>query len=190
MKERVALTKAHRLLTPRPLCLLTTRYRDQINVATLGWVSPVSLDPPLVLLPIHPSRFSHDLLMRGEECVLNIPGRPLAEQTMRCGAISGREANKLADIGLTPVDSQRVAVPSIEQCLAHLECAVVDAFKPGDHTLFVAQVIDAWADKDAFHERWLGQHEEVSPLYHVGGRALCLLSEPFDVVPSSAGDRS
>jgi flavin reductase (DIM6/NTAB) family NADH-FMN oxidoreductase RutF len=39
----------------------------------------VSLEPPLVAMAIHPSCYSHDLLRRGGEAVLNIPPRPLAE---------------------------------------------------------------------------------------------------------------
>jgi len=188
MKERVDLAKAHRLLSPRPLCLLTTRYRDQVNVATLGWVGPVSLDPPLVIIPIHPSRYSHDLLMRAEECVLNIPGRPLAEQTIRCGADSGRDADKLVLTGLTAVDSQAVEVPSIDECLANIECAVIDAYKPGDHTLFVAQIIDACVETEAFREQWLLTHEEVSPLFHIGGLKMALLEKPWTVSPDPAGE--
>ncbi len=179
MKREVALDQAHRLLAGRPTCLLTTRYKGQINVMTVAWVSPVSLGPPLVALAIHPARYTHDLLLRSEELVLNVPGRALAEQVWAIGSVSGRDADKLESTGLTLESGRRVEVPWIDQCLAHLECAVVERFTPGDHTLFVAEVLGAWVEEEAFDEYWLApeENEELSPLIHLGGKRFALLGK-------------
>lgn len=183
MKREVALDQAHRLLAGRPTCLLTTRYKGQINVMTIAWASPVSLGPPLVVLAIHPARYSHDMLLRSEELVLNIPGRPLAEQVVQIGSVSGRDEDKLILTGLTLESGRRVEVPWIEECLAHLECAVVDHLAPGDHTLFVVEVVGAWVEEEAFDERWLvpEENEELSPLIHLGGRQFGLFGKQFHV---------
>lgn len=189
MKERIKLHKAHRLLTPGPLCLLTTRYRGQVNVMTIAWVCPISLEPPLVMMALHPSRLTHDLLRLSEECVLSIPGRPLAEQAVRCGTISGQDADKTKLTGLTLDSGQRVEAPWIHECLAHLECVVVSVLQPGDHTLFIAEIVDAWAEKEAFQDMWLLQDKEVSPLYHLGGNTMCLPGAPLEVTVRADGDQ-
>ena len=179
MKKEVPLSQVHRLLAPRPVCLLTTRYKGQVNVMTIAWVCPVSLEPPLVVMAVHPSCYTHDMLRRSEECVLNIPGRPLVEQVLRCGTASGQDLDKIASLGLTLESGHRLEVPWIGECLAHLECAVVDLVAPGDHTVFVAEVLGGWAEEEAFDTVWLAPEdgEELLPLHHLGGRQFCLMGE-------------
>jgi len=146
---------------------------------TLAWSCPVSLEPPLVALAIHPSRYTHDMLKRSEECVLNIPGRALVEQTLKCGGVSGQDEDKIALTGLTLESGQRVEVPWIAECLAHLEGAVVELFMPGDHTLFIISLVGAWVEEPAFEETWVvpPEDEELLPLHHLGGRWFGLLGK-------------
>jgi hypothetical protein len=40
MKSEVPLNQVHRLLSPAPACLLTTRYRGRANVMALAWLAP------------------------------------------------------------------------------------------------------------------------------------------------------
>jgi flavin reductase (DIM6/NTAB) family NADH-FMN oxidoreductase RutF len=171
VKVEVPLQTAHRLLAGRPVCLLTTRYRGQNNVMTLSWSCPVSLEPPLLALVVHPSRYTHGLLERAQECVLNIPARPMGEQIKDWGTRSGADLDKLDASSLDMSEGRRVGALWIDACLAHLECAVVDRFSPGDHSIFVAQVVGAWAEEDAFAGTWSvqSQVEDLLPLAHLGG---------------------
>ncbi len=177
VKREVPLQIAHRLLAGRPTCLLTTRYRGQDNVMTLSWTCPISLEPPLIVLAIHPSRYTHDLLERAQECVLNIPARPLAEHIEQFGTRSGADMNKLEASELDVEAGRRVDALWIAACLAHIECAVVDRMTPGDHSLFVVQVVGAWAEDEAFAGGWHveGQPEDLLPLTHLGGAVFGLL---------------
>ncbi|HUT15668.1 MAG TPA: flavin reductase family protein [Anaerolineae bacterium] len=182
MKREVSLGRAHRLLASRPACLLTTRYKGQVNVMTLVWTCPISMEPPLVAMAIHPSRYSCDMLKRSEECVLNIPGRPLAEQVLKCGSLSGEDVDKIQLTGLTPESGHRVDSPWIDECLAHLECVVLDILTPGDHVLFITEIVGAWAEEEAFCESWLvpQDNEALLPLHHLGGKSFCLMGKTIE----------
>ena len=178
MKREVPLRWAHRLLAGQPICLSTTRYKGQVNVMTVGWLTPIGLEPPLIAIAIHPSCYTHDMLQRSGELVLNVPGRPLAEAVLKCGTVSGADRDKLEETGLTAESAQRVEVPWLDECLAHLECAVVDVIKPGDHSLFVVQVVGAWVEEEAFQDTWrLSEgNEELLPLHHLGGESFALMT--------------
>lgn len=177
-KQEVALQHAHRLTAGRPACLLTVRYKGQVNVMALGWVTPLSAQPPLLGLAIHPACYTHDMLLKSQECTLNIPGRALAEQVAKCGSVSGQQEDKIRLTGLHLDTSRRNEAPWISECLAHIECALVDTLAPGDHTLFIAEVIGAWAEDAAFKDGlWLlPEDEELRPLMHLGGAAFSLLN--------------
>jgi flavin reductase (DIM6/NTAB) family NADH-FMN oxidoreductase RutF len=183
MKEEVPLYRAHRLLTSGPICLMTTRYKGEVNASLVPWCCPVSLDPLLLAVALHPSRYVHDMLPRSEECVLNIPGRPLAEQALACGDREGADEERLRTLGLILESGQRVEVPWIDECLAHIECQLVDVLTPGDHSLYIWEVVGAWAETDAFRDYWLQpqEAEEMLPLHYLGGRQFCLMGPVIDL---------
>jgi len=178
VKAEIPLHQAHRLLAPRPVCLLTVRYKGRDNVMTVAWVVPISLEPPMVLMAIHPSRYSHDMLRRSEECVLNIPGRALLDRVVGVGSVSGEDVDKFGTYRLEAERGRRVEAPWVVDCLAHIECTVTTMLSPGDHSIFMAQVVGAWAEEEAFRDTWRTDvDEELKPMYHLGGRAFCLMGE-------------
>ncbi len=180
-KKELPLLGCLRLLEPGPIVLVTAQFRGQANILTAAWVTPASHRPPLVAVAISPTTYTHYLISKSQEFVLNLPGRPLAEQVLQCGRLSGRDVDKFAKLGLTAIDGRRVTVPWVEQCLAHMECGLVQIHEAGDHSLFLGEVIGAWADEEAFNERWLLPNEELTPLQHLGGRTFALLGGQFEV---------
>ena len=143
---------------------------------------PISHRPPLVGVSIAPQRFTHDLIRRSGQFALNIPGRALLEKVELCGTLSGHNVDdKFAAAGLTPVDALEIDAPLIEECLGHLECALVEAISLGDHTLFVGEVVAAQAEGEAFDGTWLLEEEEAKPLHHLGGKVYALLEERIEV---------
>ncbi len=177
MKREVPLQQAHRILAARPVCLVTTMVKGQVDVMSLAWHCPVSLDPPLVAVAIQPSSYTNELLKQHEECVLNIPGRPMLEAVLVCGRLSGRSEDKVVKLKLALSSGHAVDVPWVESCLAHLECVVVDRLQPGDHVLYILQVVGAWAEDEAFAQTWNApaSAEELAPLLHLGGAVFAML---------------
>lgn len=168
-KKDIDLARAYRLLEPGPVVLVTAQYRGKKNVMTAAWVTPISTDPPEVALAVFPGRYTHDLIVKGGELALNIPARPLVEKVHRAGSISGEAADKFLTVGLTPYEGKKVAAPLIAECIAHLECGVLQTLRTGDHTLFIAEVVWASAEESAFDgEYWTLADESVTPLNHFG----------------------
>lgn len=188
MKKPVPLSRAHRLLAPRPVALVTVHLRGRDNVMPAAWVCPVSLEPPLVIVAIHPARYTHDMLKRSEEFVLNIPGRGLLDQVIACGAVSGQDTDKFSIYGLNTQNGQHVEAPWITECLAHIECALVTLLEPGDHTIFIAQIVGAWAEEEAFDEVWRVDDvdEELLPLHHLGNGFFVLLGKKLHQEPAKS----
>jgi flavin reductase (DIM6/NTAB) family NADH-FMN oxidoreductase RutF len=42
--------------------VLTTAFEGRINGMIASWVSQISYDPPLIMVAVHPNRFSHGLI--------------------------------------------------------------------------------------------------------------------------------
>jgi len=138
------------LLLPRPVVLVTCLDEDKNpNIITIAWATPVSHQPLIVAIAISPKRYSHDLISRNREFVVNLPGIDLAEGSNWCGRKSGRKYDKVTETGWTVEKGISIETPHIGECYAFLECKVNQQIISGDHTTFFGTVVDAYAAKDS-----------------------------------------
>jgi flavin reductase (DIM6/NTAB) family NADH-FMN oxidoreductase RutF len=121
---------------------------DEVNIITVGMYMPISSRPPLVCIGIAPQRYSHQLIEKTGEFVVNSPSISLEKEMHYCGVNSARRVNKWKETGLTAIPSLKVKTPRIEECFGHLECKVIESHIMGDHTLFVGEVIATSADEE------------------------------------------
>ncbi|HUS16955.1 MAG TPA: flavin reductase family protein [Chloroflexia bacterium] len=183
MKRPVPAHFIHRVLAPGPVVLITATVRGHADVSTVSWAMPLSGDPPLVAIAVEPVRHLHELISRSDEFTINVPHMGLLREVQHCGTVSGGDHDKFAETGLHAMSARQVESPWVDECVAHLECGVVGRSEQGDHTLFVAEVLAAWADEEAFDERWRPEHELGRLLHHLGGR---LYSPGAEVVDAGA----
>jgi flavin reductase (DIM6/NTAB) family NADH-FMN oxidoreductase RutF len=170
-----------RLLQHSPVCLLTVQARGKSDIVPVAWLTPLSLYPPLVGVAISPKRYSHDLIKRAGEFALNIANAEMARQVEICGGASGEDTDKFVKAGLHAAEPKRIGAPLLDECFAALECGLVEVFAPGDHTLYVAQVVTAWADPVAFDTFWKPDTPEGQTLQHFGGKYYGVVKEKFVV---------
>jgi len=131
-----------------PIVCITSAFEEKKNIMTSAWCSPASFYPPIVTCFIGVTRFSHDLIMKSREFVMNIMAADQGEAAVYCGNHSGRDVNKIDAYGLRFTKAQVVAPPLIVGCAAHIECRVLSYHLIGDHTLFVGETVAYDEDPD------------------------------------------
>jgi flavin reductase (DIM6/NTAB) family NADH-FMN oxidoreductase RutF len=142
----LALSKAYQLLEPGPVVLLTTARKGRANVMTMSWHMMVEFEPPLVACAVSSANYSFAALRATGECVIGVPARKLAAKVVKVGNSSGRDLDKFAAFGLTPLPAESVAPPLIAECFANLECKVSDRRLVNRYNLFILEVLKAWVD--------------------------------------------
>ena len=165
------------IMLPRPVTLVTSvDEAGKPDIITIGWSSPVSHKPLIVAVAISPKRYSHSLIDKSREFVVNFPDISMAEGSNWCGRKSGRKYDKFAETKWTIEPSENVKAPRIAECYAHLECKVVQQVVTGDHTTFFGEVIGAYAAKDAIKDVTHGgppahyfDPKVIKTLQHLGG---------------------
>lgn len=178
MVKKDAMAYFSRITAPHPTALITTISKDgKPNIIAVAWIIPTSIKPPLLAISIGKTRYSHKLLEETGEFVVNIPTKELLGKVEYCGSTSGRDVDKFEEAGLTPKPAKKVKPPIIEECVAHIECKVVNRFSTGDHTLFIGEVLAAYAEGELFNGKW--QVERAKLLQHIGGDTYTLPSKPF-----------
>ncbi len=167
-KDTRAGRDALRLIGSGPVVLLTTMFRDQHNVMTAGWLLPLSLDPVLIGVAVQPSRLSHEFMTKSEQFAISVPTMDSLVAIHGCGTASGRDGDKFEQFRLTPEDPHEIEAPLVGECVAHIECGVINRMRLGDHDLFVGSVLHVSAEAGAFGETWLPE-EGVQIVHHLGG---------------------
>ena len=97
-------------------------------------------------ISLRPERLSHGSISRTGEFVINLTTRSLARATDWCGVRSGRDHDKFAEMGLTPVAARVVQAPAIAEAPVSIECRVREVLHLGSHDMFVADVVNVLVD--------------------------------------------
>ncbi len=118
--------------------VLTSFYKEEINGMIASWVSQVSYDPPLIMVAVHPHRYSHNLIAKSGCFALHVPA---AGQSNLLSRFKGPDPkNKFSSIQW---QRGRTGCPVLKECLAYFECRVTAEYTPGNHTLFLGEVLEA-----------------------------------------------
>ncbi|MFZ7111489.1 MAG: flavin reductase family protein [Desulfatiglandales bacterium] len=135
MKETILKNMAHMTYG---IYVLTTRFENTINGMIASWVSQVSYDPPQCIVAIHPNRYSHELLMKSGHFALHILAR---EQKDLLARFKGPDAG--AKFGSIAWKDGVTGCPILADCIGCMECRITQSLAPGNHTLFVGDVVNA-----------------------------------------------
>ena len=90
--------------------------------------------------------------------MIAVPARKLAAKVVKVGNSSGRDLDKFAAFGLTPLAAERVAPPLVKECFANLECKVVDRRLVNRYNLFILEVLKAWTDTAQKNPKTIHHH--------------------------------
>jgi flavin reductase (DIM6/NTAB) family NADH-FMN oxidoreductase RutF len=169
-KREWPLKQVNRLIQTGPVVLVTTAHGGRANIMPMSWHTMLEFDPPLVGCVISREHFTHELLERSRECVLNLPTASLAREVVRCGNVSGRKTDKWAMCGWTPEPATVVSAPMIAVCYANLECRVRDDSWATKYDFIVLEVVRAWVEPGIELPKTL--HHLHGPEFLVPGRRL------------------
>lgn len=128
------------LVVPRPIAMITTvDPAGGLNVAPFSYYMPVSGEPPLIAVTIGTTREAtaepKDTWLNVQasgEFVVNMTTVELAEHIETVAREYPADVDEAALAGWDVVPSQVVAVPSLAQSPAHLECRVREVISRGD----------------------------------------------------------
>ena len=157
------------ILAPLPPALISSGSVESPNVMTAAWTGIICSDPVLTYVSIRPSRYSHEIISKNKEFVINVPNLPLAKATDFCGVKSGRDINKFEACNLTAIPCSKINAPQIEEAPISLECEVIDIKKYGTHDMFLAKVLAVNVDDKYLNEKGALSLEKAGLLAYAHG---------------------
>jgi flavin reductase (DIM6/NTAB) family NADH-FMN oxidoreductase RutF len=165
--EKMQISKAFTLLEPGPVVFITTNDGEKNNSMTISWTMVMDFTP-IFAITTGPWNYSYTALTKSRECVIAIPTVDLIDQVVGVGTCSGADTDKFEKFGLTSVQGEYVRPPLIKECLANIECKVLDIVKK--HNIVVLEGVAAYFDSSRKEKRTL--HAVGDGTFVVDGRKL------------------
>ena len=107
--------------------LLTTKRGEEVNTMTIGW-GTIGIDwsRPIFIAYVRESRYTKQLLEDNGEFTVNVPMGEVDKKILGvCGTRSGRDMNKIEELGLHLEEPISISVPGIKELPLTLECKVL-----------------------------------------------------------------
>ena len=136
-------SNVRRFLEPGPIVLVSSAWRGEQNIMTMGWHTVMEFTPSLVGCVIAAGNHSFALVRRSRECVINVPTVALTDAAVGIGNCSGAEVNKFEKFGLTAAPAHSVKAPLIAECYASFECKLKDDTLVDRYNFFIFEVVKA-----------------------------------------------
>jgi len=118
--------------------VLTAAHEGKINGMIASWVSQVSYEPPLLMVAVHPNRYSHHLIQEGRAFAIHVLSR---DQKPFLARFKGPDP--LFKFSALEWTRGKTGSPILKDCLVYLDCRLVHSLAPGNHTLFLGEIVDA-----------------------------------------------
>jgi flavin reductase (DIM6/NTAB) family NADH-FMN oxidoreductase RutF len=125
--------------------VITTAHDGWLHGMTANAITSVSLDPLLLLICVDHTAHAHEQVIKSGKFAVNILTEEQEELSRLFAATAEPEQGSLRGAAY---HFGMHGAPLLDQSLAYLECEVVDRCEGGDHTIFIAAVLDG----DLLHE--------------------------------------
>ncbi|MGW8271543.1 MAG: flavin reductase family protein [Burkholderiales bacterium] len=150
--KKLRIGKAFTLIEPGPVVFVSTHDGQHDNLMTISWTMVMDFTPRFAITT-GPWNFSYAALRKSRECVIAIPTVDLVDQVVGVGTCSGADTDKFAKFGLSPIKARHVRAPLVRECLANIECRVVDIVTK--HDIVVLEGLAAYVDASRKENRTL-----------------------------------
>lgn len=145
--------KPGNMLNPVPAVMVSVTDKEgKSNIITVAWAGTVCTNPPMVSISVRPSRYSYQILEETGEFVINLTNESLVKACDYCGVVSGRDVDKFAKTGLTPIPMEHVHTMGIDESPVNMECKITEKRELGSHTMFIAEIVGVTVDDQYMDE--------------------------------------
>ena len=122
------------------VALLIVDAGTAVNAMTISFFSEGAHHPATVWVSVSPTTYTHELITQAGRFSLVVLHEAQWQIAMTCGTVSGRERDKGSALDLY---RSPAAFPFLAGALASTACRVRQTMPLGEHTLFVADILEA-----------------------------------------------
>jgi flavin reductase (DIM6/NTAB) family NADH-FMN oxidoreductase RutF len=123
------------------LYLLSVKHKERLNASTVSWLSQASFRPPLVMVGVKADTLTHKMVEESGRFAINLLALDQTAMAQAFFKPVEQDGNQLSGYVFEP--SPVSGAPIFVDAPAWFECQVLDIVKNGDHSVVVAEVVEA-----------------------------------------------
>ena len=155
------------LIYPLPVwCVGSYDSQGIPNLATVAWGGICCSKPPCVTISLRKATYTYGNILERGAYTVNVPAARYAAEADYFGTASGRDVNKFQESGLTPIRSELVDAPYVDEFPVVLECKVIHTYEIGLHTQFIGEILDVKVDPEVIGEDGKPDIKKVDPMIY------------------------
>lgn len=156
---------AKTLVFPTPVWIVGTYDKEgKPNIMAVAWGGICCSRPPCVAVSLRKATYSYSSIVDRKAFTVSVPSEEHAVQADYVGIASGKDVDKFAATGLTPVRSDLVDAPYVGEFPMVLECRLLHTIDIGLHTQFIGEILDVKVEESVLGEKGMPDIEKVRPL--------------------------
>jgi len=156
---------AKTLAFPTPVWVVGTYDKEgKPNIMTIAWGGICCSKPPCVAVALRKATYSFGCIIERKAFTVNVPSEAYVKAADYVGMASGKDTDKFAATGLTPVRSDIVDAPYVKEFPMILECKLIQSVEIGLHTQFIGEILDVKADEEVLGANGLPEVTKVKPI--------------------------
>jgi flavin reductase (DIM6/NTAB) family NADH-FMN oxidoreductase RutF len=161
---------AKTILYPTPVLIVGT-YDEagKANGMAAAWGGICCSKPPCIYVSLRKATYSYGNIVARKAFTVSVPSQEYVVEADYFGMASGRDGDKFAATGLTPVRSELVDAPYVAEFPLVLECKLLHTLEIGLHTEFVGEVLDVKADECVLDAEGAPDIARIQPLIFAPG---------------------
>ena len=128
------------------LYAVTAKHGDEVAAMTANFLTQSAFTPPMVTLAVEADSRTHRLIEASGQFAVCVFESGQTELAGQLGRKSRKHPEKFDGVAWTP--GPLTGAPILDDCLAWLECRVTGKAESGDHTVYVAEVIEAGVKRE------------------------------------------
>lgn len=121
--------------------LLGMKQDTTYNASTVSWLSQVSFDPPLVMVALRNDSLTLRMVLASKGFTINLLSDRQQEMAGQFFKQATYQDGKLNGYAFEP--GAQTGAPVFTDAPAWLECRVLESIGRGDHTVIIAEVVEA-----------------------------------------------
>ena len=170
---------------PMPVVLISTADKEgNRNIAPYANVMPILRPLDLIAIASWLRRDTLDNIRDTKEFVINVPSADLVDEVMICSRNCPNDVDEFVEANLRAKASQKVTVPSIEGCIAWMECTLDrEVVEEGKYSIIIGKIVHLEVDDEYLAENGDMDFEKARPLSVMLGE-----TGMYYTVPAGTGD--
>lgn len=131
--------------------------KNDFNTMTVAWGSfGIMWNKPFAQVVVRPTRYTYEFMEKYDNFTLTAFPENHRKALQNLGTKSGRDGDKIAEAGLTPMASNLISSPTFKEAELSIECKKIyfDDFKPEN---FLTDSIEKQYPQKDYHRIYFGE---------------------------------